>query len=144
MSRCFALEAEGLMDLETDNPVAGSENQTALESLGCFGALASSGAAVPPSSSPLMAVDASTNDAVSNLNSFMTEVSALKNMVTTSTPAGKEEGEHFTSLSAASYTSPLAPGKPALLAPEEKGDLGVHLLHYREETTFAWVESPTT
>ena len=119
------------MDLDTDNPVLGLENQTALGSLARFGALASSGAVVPPSSSSFLAVDAPANDAGSRLNSFMTKVSDLKNMVTTDTPARKQEGEHFTSLSTVSYAPPLASVKPATSTPEEKGDPGVHFLHYR-------------
>ena len=51
-SRRLAFETEGLMHLETNNPVVGLENQMALDSLGCFGALASSRAAGPPSAGP--------------------------------------------------------------------------------------------
>ena len=105
-SRRFALEAEGLMDLDTANPELGFEDQTPLSSLDRVCALALGGAAVGPTSSySSRKVGAPADESVSKLNSFINTVTNLGSVGAASSPAGARKGARFTSLSAASYAS---------------------------------------
>ena len=135
-TRRFDDDAEYLMDMEPDAQVSGLKVPTNTESLGCFGALTSSASAAPPVAAPLKIDDASGIDSktMKTLDSFIGKVSALAQPLTAlkraATAFDKQDGGQYSSLSATSFTSPLASVRLTSAATAVT-DPGVHLVHYQ-------------